>query len=408
LGEVTEALKMYKECYKYYKNKNYRDEKYSVQFQNTLFAIADSYKGLKQIDSATFYNKYGYKEAKITHNEDFLYLFILNEGANLVIKKNYKAALDSIKKALPKMIAFKDEGNVLASYYYLGKAYEGLGQKDIAVSNYVKVDSIYKKRGFITPEFIGGYSFLISYYKDKGNQKKQLEYLTTYTKIDSDLQRHYKQMYKLLVQQYDIPHLFKDKEALIKSLKKDWTFYYCLLAVILLTAISLGIYGFYQRNLNKTYRTRFEKIIADTKYLNTTPTKVELAIPEEITKSKPLVVADDMAIQLLKKLDAFVNERGYLKSNITLQSLSKELSTNSTYLSYIINQYKEKNLVAYLNDLRINDAVMSLQKNSDLKKYTIQALANEFGFNNAESFSNAFHRKTGLKPSFFIKELEKQ
>ena len=39
------------------------------------------------------------------------------------------------------------------------------------------------------------------------------------------------------------------------------------------------------------------------------------------------------------------------------------------------------------------------------RQYTIHALALEFGFNNAESFSTAFDKKTGIKPSFFIKNL---
>ncbi len=33
------------------------------------------------------------------------------------------------------------------------------------------------------------------------------------------------------------------------------------------------------------------------------------------------------------------------------------------------------------------------------------AIAEEAGFNTAESFSKAFFKKTGIKPSYFIKEL---
>lgn len=41
------------------------------------------------------------------------------------------------------------------------------------------------------------------------------------------------------------------------------------------------------------------------------------------------------------------------------------------------------------------------------RRYTIQALSNEYGFNNAESFSIAFYKKTNIKPSFYINQLEK-
>ena len=56
--------------------------------------------------------------------------------------------------------------------------------------------------------------------------------------------------------------------------------------------------------------------------------------------------------------------------------------------------------------MRIESAVENLKNDSKLRKYTIQALAIEFGFNSAESFSTAFHKKTGIKPAYFIKELE--
>ena len=76
------------------------------------------------------------------------------------------------------------------------------------------------------------------------------------------------------------------------------------------------------------------------------------------------------------------------------------------YVSKIVNTHKGKSFIQYINDLRIEYAIIQLQKNNKLQKYTINALALEFGFNNAESFSTAFHKRTGLKPTYFIKELE--
>jgi AraC-like DNA-binding protein len=42
-----------------------------------------------------------------------------------------------------------------------------------------------------------------------------------------------------------------------------------------------------------------------------------------------------------------------------------------------------------------------------LQKFTIKAIANEFGYNSAETFSNAFYKQVKIKPSYFIKELRK-
>ena len=50
---------------------------------------------------------------------------------------------------------------------------------------------------------------------------------------------------------------------------------------------------------------------------------------------------------------------------------------------------------------------MKLKQDKILRKYTLLALTKEFGFNSTESFTTAFYKKTALKPTYFIKELEK-
>jgi AraC-like DNA-binding protein len=61
----------------------------------------------------------------------------------------------------------------------------------------------------------------------------------------------------------------------------------------------------------------------------------------------------------------------------------------------------------YINVLRIEYAILTLRNDKKTRKYSLEALANEFGFNNVESFNAAFYKKTGIKTSYFIKELDK-
>ena len=60
LGEVQEALILYKECFNYYKRMNTSLPKYYYPYQDVIFALADAYKTLNQTDSATYYNQLGY------------------------------------------------------------------------------------------------------------------------------------------------------------------------------------------------------------------------------------------------------------------------------------------------------------------------------------------------------------
>ena len=97
----------------------------------------------------------------------------------------------------------------------------------------------------------------------------------------------------------------------------------------------------------------------------------------------------------------------YKNSNVSIQNLAKEFNTNTKYLSLVINEYKSKTFINYVNDLRVDNIIIELKQNKNLRKYTVVALAEEAGFNTAESFSNAFYKRTGIKPSFFVKELSK-
>ncbi|TPG45259.1 helix-turn-helix domain-containing protein [Flavobacterium pectinovorum] len=406
LGEYDEALDIYKECFKYYKSKDVRSSKYSEDYQSIIFGIADCYKSLQNTDSTSYYNKLGYGESQATKNEEYKYLFVLNEGANQVLKKNYKVALDSINKALPKMIEYNNTGNLLAGYYYLGKSYDGLGKKANAVENFIRVDSIYKITKEMTTEFVDGYPYLISYYKNLDDKENQLKYITAYMIIDSTLQKNYRELNQLVYKEYDTPHLISDKERLITSLNNDKTKTYWGLGFSFLVIIGIGGFAINQYKTKKRYRSKFEKIIEEAKVNKKQEFNTENAIKIDTPKIEDIGIGEELINQILDKLNRFENEKGYLESNLTVQMLSSTFDTNSKYISKIVNVYKRKSFTQYINELRIEYAINQLQENNKLRKYTVQALALEFGFNNAESFSTAFYKKAGIKPTYFIKELD--
>lgn len=323
LGEIKEALNIYKEIFNYYKKVDAFKTDHSKEiYQKAIFGIADSYKAIKLTDSATYYNRLGYREAKKTNNEQMLNLFTLNEGANQVLTANYKAAFDSIKKAMPFLKRNNDNANMMASYYYLGKISQGQGNTNEAVKNFVKVDSIHQKDKIMLPEFIGGYHYLISHYKKTGNKEKQLEYLTKYTRIDSAFQQNHNKMYKLLVKEYDIPHLFKEKEDLIASLQ-DHNSIYLIISILLIISVFSLLY--YQYRIKKIYKARFQKIILDTReklISNNDRVKISEDNTQQkenrTTKHKDASIPKEVEVRILKSLSEFERRRGYLQQGITL------------------------------------------------------------------------------------------
>lgn len=406
LGEIKEALVLYKECFNYYRQKDVRDPEYTRVYQLVIFALADAHKALFQSDSATYYNKLGFKESEITKEKENNGLFTLNEGANLVLKKNYVGALDSLKKALPVMITFKNKENTLAAYYYLGLAYAGSGEHEKAKLNFIKVDSLYGKTKKITPEFISGYKYLISYYKKRNDKENQLKYISKLMSIDSTFQKNYRELSKKLQLEYDTPHLIAEKEALIKSMEKKQSASYIWIVVLVVGVAGLIGYQFY---LKKQHQSRFEAILNPAISIeeNGIVLETQLTTPDAKESQVQQSLSNEIVLELLEKLTVFENDKGFIENTISIQKLALELNTNTKYLSKVINEQKGKTFVQYINELRVNEAVLQLQTQSVLQNYTIASLASEFGFNSAEAFSAAFYKKYKIKPSFFIKELSK-
>jgi len=127
----------------------------------------------------------------------------------------------------------------------------------------------------------------------------------------------------------------------------------------------------------------------------------------EIKEQKEIIgIPKQLVLKIKERLKAFECNRGFLEHQITLISTAKGLDTNSTYLSKVINETREKNFANYINDLRIEYAIRQLKLNPKYRRYSIAAIASEVGFSNTKSFSRAFLKKTTKQASIFIKELE--
>jgi len=75
-------------------------------------------------------------------------------------------------------------------------------------------------------------------------------------------------------------------------------------------------------------------------------------------------------------------------------------------LSHYINHYEKKKFTDYINDLRIEYTIEKIKLDKKFRIYTIKAISESVGFSNPVSFSQAFYKKTGIKPSYFIKKMK--
>ncbi|WP_074409546.1 AraC family transcriptional regulator [Aquimarina megaterium] len=397
LGEHQEALDIYKKSWAYVKKRNFKKTD-NNNYLITIHSLASSYNKVGKYDSATFYNKLGIKEALRSKNELKYHHFLLSEGINNFSLKNYNAAYDSITKVVTNFSHKIDTPNLIVTYYYYGKILLKKEKIDSALISFKKVDSLFSSTGDIFPEARESYEFLIDHYKAKKDHKNQLKYIERLLKVDSVLNTNYKYLSRKIIREYDTPKLIQEKESAIFELEdKNIIIKNRLLLVSILLGLSIFVLTYYYRR-QKTLKKRFNELI------NTLPKK---NIKKEINNAESIGISKDIVDHILNRLEEFENNAEFLCSGITIHELSKRFETNSKYLSKIINTYKNKNFSLYINDLRISHSVEKLKSDKRFRKYTIEATAAEVGFNTTQAFSKAFYKKTGIYPSYFIKNLEK-
>jgi AraC-like DNA-binding protein len=92
----------------------------------------------------------------------------------------------------------------------------------------------------------------------------------------------------------------------------------------------------------------------------------------------------------------------YRNKALTLDLLAGEVQIPSQQISFIINKGLNKNFNEWINEYRVSMVKKMLSKSSN-QHYTIDALADEAGFNSRSSFYDAFKKITGTTPTNFRK-----
>lgn len=396
LGERKEAQKIFKSYLDQIEKENGNSPENYIK---GLYAIADSYTYSKESNTADVYIKKGIYYA-LKSNNNYLYsYFILTSGINNYFKKDFTNAIDSLRKAktLLKLNDF-EQTRIATSDYYIGKSLYELNRKGESLIYFSKVDSLLHITKDVTPELIDSYNYLIEDSKITKNLKSQVRYINSLIQFDSILDSNYKYLKNNLTKKYDTPELILEKEKLISKLNKnEKTLNNRVLILIIILIISILIlYYFIRKNILN--RKKYDLLMQEIKSTQKNKT-IEIS---DIGISKHVIN------DILTKLESFEASDKFVSKFYTLNLLSKELNTNSSYLSKVINVTRKTNFTQYLNDLKIDFTVKKLSSDKRFRSYTIKAISEESGFNNAQSFSVAFHKKTGIYPSYFIKKLNNE
>ncbi len=405
IGLVKKQIGDYKGALEAFKQNLQKTTLLPTESQNlteltNCLGISDTYLRMHKPDSAHVYMQQGLQNTSLEKYPSIRIDLLLNEVIIYFQKKKYQQSIDLTVSLDTIIERIGQPRKFLTSYLYKAKNYQALKSNDFAIIQYEKIKNLAKKETFSFPELEEVYYELAKLYlerKDTKSATENFELFETFNqqKDSSNTSIHH------TIKDYDIEKLREELKTInTKSLQQKKTVSYLYVISGILVACAIFFWLLYKRN-KKLHKARFNALMIQMKALESPKKKLKVT-PHQTD----LAINDEGVEQILKDLEKFEAKQYFLHVDCTLGYAAKKLKTNTAYLSHVINAYKGKKFTAYLNELRINTALITLKNNKKIRLYSMKAIANEFGYKRRETFSKVFKNATGMDPTSYIKELQ--
>ncbi|WP_123947417.1 helix-turn-helix domain-containing protein [Chryseobacterium pennae] len=396
LGYYDEAFTLFSKCRSYY-----RDTFVPSNFPNLRYNMKKGYlNSLHQMGICLFYLKKTKEVSPLideglqaSADDKNFYIersyFYKLSGILTYLKEKDKEALYDFNIALAGIEKKSDFTNTSLIYYLKGKILLRNHKKNEGINYLEKVDSIFLERNFAHPSVREAFELLITHYKDKNDNKKELYYTKQLLQFDRVMHHDFKYLSGKIIKEYDTNDLLISKKELESS-----AFYGYIVAGISFGALLVVSVRYYKvRKSVKKYQIPADQTLGEEENKDTVPTKLS-KLPEKLVE------------EILDKLEIMEQNRFYLEKGITQNQLAKKLKTNTAYLSEVINEYKGANFSTYLNRLRIEYAKEMITTSAQWRKYSIEIIAHECRFSNRSNFSKLFTELTTFTPPEFIQKIK--
>ena len=106
-------------------------------------------------------------------------------------------------------------------------------------------------------------------------------------------------------------------------------------------------------------------------------------------------------LALEKKIEQWVADKLFNDKTVTIATLSKQLTTNRSYISSYINTCKGKSFREWIAELRIEEAKNLMRQQQDM---SVKQVAEKVGFADKSNFIRLFTKLTGDLPSEWKKK----
>ncbi|AXT57531.1 helix-turn-helix domain-containing protein [Aquimarina sp. AD1] len=373
---------------------------------NVLTIISEVYLDLEKFDSVLKYTDIGIKMSELLDYQIAIADLYIKKGIVFYQSKDFNQALNFLYKAegILKNLKVSKRSNqwinvnyFLASYFYDIKSYDKAINYLLETINALKESDLRKNR------IIDAHVLLAKSYKEIGDGDASIHWFTRHQELQDQFQKDKDKTVNKIYDQntQQLGDQIKKLESKRVKEQKYKEYISGILALVFLIMITVLIVYFRKQKSNKIVFNELVKKISDLE----TKEKIESTDRKDVAKE--ILIDDEKINEVLKGLLKMEEQEYFLSLDCNLRSIAKKVKTNATYLSKIINTYKAKSFNDYINDLRIDYALKRLKNDKKFRSFSISSIASEIGYKSDNSFTKHFKAKTGLNPSYYIKNIEK-
>ncbi len=390
LDQTQKALMSFQSAFELLqKSSNESDANYDTKYLSIIQGFGVCYYMLGNYDEALKYDYQGLQYAEKLNLTEYIIDFNLNIGEAYIGKQKYPKALSYLNIAKADIIKLNKNNNPdlftanlhIATCLYnqtqYSEAKELLEQNFLHIRTNPEVEKIKE-----------AYALAIKCGEKLQDTSLQFKYTKVYNKIVDSL---YQNDINAQEELYD-----RDLESLEKRNKnlvsKNFLYAIGFLLAILFAVIIL----FYMIKTRNKNRSLFEELQKE---------RIQERTSKTMSTPKNEFITDKKAKDLLERLSGLEQTGFYLSTDCGLYTTAKNIETNTSYLSKIINEYKKQTFNDYINELRIKYCIEQLNTNHTFRSYTIKAISGELGYKSVNTFASAFKKQTGLSHSYFIKKV---
>jgi tetratricopeptide (TPR) repeat protein len=333
-----------------------------INFSSIMNNIAHVFYEQKQYDSSFYYLRIALDEARANN--------ILSQEAT------YLSNLGNL---------FFETGVIDSALHYVGLSNVMAIENNffmILAKNYLLLSKIEKSKG--------RYKNSLNYFELSSNLKDSILSVQKYSEINQI--RHIHEISKANQQ---IEQLATEQQIKERTIHYQKIIQYITFTILLLVIGVLFFVFFQNRKLNTAYRILFEKDLKITEY------------QKEISENHPKrFLTDDTQVKLLDKILTIMEDTSIICDvEFSIDRLADLVQSNEKYVSQTINTILKKNFRLFLNEYRIREA-QKLLSESDVVKYTIEAIAIRVGFKSRTTFRTVFQEIVGVTPNFYLKSMQ--